>query len=548
MSSGSESSPMGPGLTPGLLQCPNCSPRKRRNDLAPSPISFQGGGYSFFGAVAKLQESECDQCAVIASGVLHFARMFRSSGDASPDNISVECDSLQKRWDWGARPDPPFPDEVGISFRFIDMPERGKIQLQVVASSNAFNHSRDLKAQTEESLTVIEGWVEKCLKSHGNRCSYKGAANLPSRLLEINKQEVRLVETENLKAHHWSLRRPPKALHYIALSHCWGCEATNTKTMASNIASMLKGIPVNTLPKSFQDAIVITLRLGYHLLWIDSLCIIQDDDDDWQRESARMADIYENAVLTIAATRSPDGHGGCFSTVYESPYIWRRMRRFQPTGSNDDTEQPVLVHHPDLWRPFEAKRDKFARWFVLRPGHDIRDLSHKGNYGENATDVVTVGYPLLSRAWFFQERLLSSRVVHFGYTELSWECCSTFWLRSFGAEFRREDDRQRHSQHERYPIEKTRRMFISLITDTSSSQYSRSNQHGITNPLFSPKDFYAFRYERFCLSVRKVLLKLWDSTPQIFAPPCKITALGDYPIRKRNCTSCWSGLTPSGSL
>jgi hypothetical protein len=71
-------------------------------------------------------------------------------------------------------------------------------------------------------------------------------------------------------------------------------------------------IPVAELPLTFQDAVNITRALSQHLLWIDSLCIIQDDQADWERESARMASVYQNAFLTIAATSSHDSKGGCF--------------------------------------------------------------------------------------------------------------------------------------------------------------------------------------------------------------------------------------------
>jgi len=173
------------------------------------------------------------------------------------------------------------------------------------------------------------------------------------------------------------------------------------------------------LPNTFQDVIALTQDLGYHLIWIDSLCIVQDDEADCERESAHMANIYKNAVLTVAATRSLDGNGGCFFNANEVPYIWRRMCK---PGCPDDSEQPVLVKHPELRRVHKEDRYGFAIWFALRPGHDIRDLSHKGDYGENAKDVIEMGYPLLSRAWFYQERLLSSRVIQFGHMELTWEC------------------------------------------------------------------------------------------------------------------------------
>src|SRR4051794_22873221 len=90
--------------------------------------------------------------------------------------------------------------------------------------------------------------------------------------------------------------------------------ATTTKATKS---TRLKSIPLVKLPKSFREAVFITRRLGYLYLWIDSLCIVQDDKEDWQQESAKMADIYENAALTIAASDSADSHKGCFRDTAE---------------------------------------------------------------------------------------------------------------------------------------------------------------------------------------------------------------------------------------
>lgn len=66
------------------------------------------------------------------------------------------------------------------------------------------------------------------------------------------------------------------------------------------------------MPKTFVDAITITRHLGIRYLWIDSLCICQDDSEDWARESSRMCEVYRNAHVVIAANRSIDSEGGCF--------------------------------------------------------------------------------------------------------------------------------------------------------------------------------------------------------------------------------------------
>ncbi|PMD19341.1 heterokaryon incompatibility, partial [Hyaloscypha hepaticicola] len=67
-----------------------------------------------------------------------------------------------------------------------------------------------------------------------------------------------------------------------------------------------------TLPKTFQDAVLITRDLGVRYLWIDSLCIIQDSDEDWEQEAARMSEVYANGYVMLAAHGSENCHGGCF--------------------------------------------------------------------------------------------------------------------------------------------------------------------------------------------------------------------------------------------
>jgi hypothetical protein len=135
----------GPGRSGDRKKCSKCAPRKQRDDLAPSPIRYTGG-YSFFGTVSELQDNGCRRCIVLASAVLHFACMFRAANAVKPDNISVECDSLANPSDLfeeaGSRLalglDRPqklhFPTELGVCFRFKDMPERGKIELHCVPS------------------------------------------------------------------------------------------------------------------------------------------------------------------------------------------------------------------------------------------------------------------------------------------------------------------------------------------------------------------------------------------------------------------------------
>jgi hypothetical protein len=98
-------------------------------------------------------------------------------------------------------------------------------------------------------------------------------------------------------------------VQFVALSYCWGTsqQAVTTK---SNISSQEQQLLVSDLPQTLQDAIVVTRALDYQYLWVDALCILQDDENDWAVQSSRMADIYSTATLVIAATSASNCNAG----------------------------------------------------------------------------------------------------------------------------------------------------------------------------------------------------------------------------------------------
>ncbi|KAL9637458.1 MAG: hypothetical protein Q9204_001879 [Flavoplaca sp. TL-2023a] len=176
-------------------------------------------------------------------------------------------------------------------------------------------------------------------------------------------------------------RRGFERYEYLTLSHKWG-GACILKLTKSNFESMLNGIVINDLPLTFQHAITITRNLGYHYLWIDSLCIIQDDPDDWAFESSTMSRVYSNSILTIAALWGDDNRSGCF--VERNPFATEDCR----IGT---------------WKHGNV---------IVQSGNRVR--------GEPLWSVKPA--PLLKRAWVLQERLLSPRTLFYGPWELYWEC------------------------------------------------------------------------------------------------------------------------------
>jgi hypothetical protein len=146
-------------------------------------------------------------------------------------------------------------------------------------------------------------------------------------------------------------------------------------------------LPYSLLPKSFQDAVTVTRHLGLKYLWIDALCIVQDDQEDWERESGNMAAVYQNAYLVLGADMSPNSHGG-FLDVGPGGY--------HGAGTPVAVVESTTIYArsggpPSLWSS----------------PHPVADE------------------PLSKRAWTLQEQLLAPKMVHFTSKEMVWECNSS---------------------------------------------------------------------------------------------------------------------------
>jgi hypothetical protein len=193
-----------------------------------------------------------------------------------------------------------------------------------------------------------------------------------------------------------------KRANYITLSHCWGnTEHQPVQTTTQTLLQHYKEISWEALGQTFRDAILITRELGLQFLWIDSLCIIQDSGSDWETESARMAEVYLNSLMTLAATASLNSSGGCL------------FPRSPINVGLGNTETDLSTGEKiQLGRVIPEVADTFVRKPV-RHGHDNICMKRGG---------IETGAPLLSRAWVYQETVMSPRTVHFHSEELIWEC------------------------------------------------------------------------------------------------------------------------------
>jgi hypothetical protein len=183
---------------------------------------------------------------------------------------------------------------------------------------------------------------------------------------------------------------------WLTLSHCWGDSRPATTTM-SNLNSQCAGIMISRLPKTYQDAIMITRKLGYRFLWIDSLCIIQNSLIVWQEESVKMNDIYSNAVLNISADAAAGSTQGIFSCSSR-----RKEGRSPPRRPHLLPARPSLIDIPVHSPKAGLESTIYAsRWY---------------------TDGFLNDNPLQKRGWVLQEAVLSHRRLRYTSSGLSWSC------------------------------------------------------------------------------------------------------------------------------
>ena len=193
-----------------------------------------------------------------------------------------------------------------------------------MAAADIKQRPPNLTPSSNETMSKARTWLQRCCSTHeacatrefdSDQLVTSDAQTLkPRRLIKIFQRSAGpaitvhprlcLVDTTYIS---W-----PK---YATLSYCWGGDQKVKLTM-SNLASWQSKISFHNLPQTIKDAIIVTAELGLEYLWIDALCIIQDDDADKGVELARMGDIYSKAHFTLLASRSPTVQDGFLKPRY----------------------------------------------------------------------------------------------------------------------------------------------------------------------------------------------------------------------------------------
>ncbi|KAF4957073.1 hypothetical protein FSARC_11404 [Fusarium sarcochroum] len=233
-------------------------------------------------------------------------------------------------------------------------------------------------AGSELHFTILSTWLANCWELHQHNYLWDTLLPPPTRLIDVRKDKGTVYLRNELKP----------GTKYVALSHRWG-KSQPVITTKANLEARSNGITFSELPRTFQDAVTVTRNLRIDYLWIDSLCIVQDDPEDWKREAEKMENVFSFACCTISATSA----NGC-----DEGFLHRSTENsVRVSGLGEDP--PVSAYLRELSPDFEGDVERS---------------------------------PLHQRAWVFQERALSQRNFHFTPSQTYFQCPSGVWCETVG--------------------------------------------------------------------------------------------------------------------
>ncbi|KAI1476512.1 HET-domain-containing protein [Daldinia eschscholtzii] len=235
-----------------------------------------------------------------------------------------------------------------------------------------------------ENLQMISKGFER---SNHIRTPLNGAT-YPTRLINVGAEGAnfcQLVETKSDPVFSQSTD-----IQYATLSYCWGPPAESSrqfKTETSSLGERMRGFGVDQASPILQDAIRVTRALGIRYLWVDAVCIIQDDKQDWYRESSQISLIFQNSTLTICTPASSSCQEGFLKRNWTTTRI----------GFQSSINEAV------------------SGSYTLRLVGEVNDYFHATSDGMSHALIYS---PWAMRGWILQEYELSQRALVFANTKL----------------------------------------------------------------------------------------------------------------------------------
>ena len=245
-----------------------------------------------------------------------------------------------------------------------------------IAENFVSTYRLPIRPNNPSSLFRIQKWVKTLENELQSR---NQLPSLPRRVIDVQKRG----RSEDVYLVDFGEGQDIPKDHYICLSYRWGNKPT-AQTTQSTFNSHVAGISLKSLSQTLRDTVELTRYLGIRYLWIDCLCIIQENPEDWELESAKMGGYYRNSWLTVAAGLSGDASSGLFGERQDPGYI-------------------------RLQSPYENRiATLYFTSNVIAPpprGERQQDALFKSS--------AKLESPLYTRAWTLQEEALSNHFLSF---------------------------------------------------------------------------------------------------------------------------------------
>lgn len=371
-----------------------------------------GASLKNFATLRELQNRR-DDCAFCD---LAFRAIERYSGSAAVD----DCTSCSLRWEVHGREEDSRSAFVVNSTRRIRLTWDEKtgntqeVYVIYVAPRDALRPNSDATSRWEretrflgrdfgdqkEKQALIKSWLDLCIHDHSDECRDTNDHRNEFRNL-IEETYFGVIDVADMQLKSLPIDNNGKPEPYVALSYVWGRKPQDDPPYVTTRANIMTHIlhggletAWEKLPRTIQDSILLVSRLGFRYLWIDSLCIVQDSNSSWQLNAQAMHLVYGHALFTICAA---DGHD-CSSG----------LRAAQPILRAVGTVPQVSSRNVDDPRPICADVGDRLRLMVTR--------SLEAMVSDSEWDT---------RAWTFQERILSRRCLIFAEGRVFFQCRTT---------------------------------------------------------------------------------------------------------------------------
>ncbi|KAK4168416.1 heterokaryon incompatibility protein 6, OR allele, partial [Cladorrhinum sp. PSN259] len=329
----------------------------------PGPTSIQ-----IYGFAKIMKEASCSFCTLLREALLSQCppEQIPSVAEGEPSSQTITLNVIDEG------PTPALRLEV--EFGTTDNEKFPRIIVQKMAGSESLPLQGLPVRQEEADMERLRGWLKACETDHAkmeSRSTHQRAH--PSEL-----SRLRVIDTE-LNCVAWV----DMPCRYTCLSYVWG---TGTQTLLTastrEVLEAPGGLnhPSLSLHQTIKDSVEVTRRIGLRYIWIDALCILQDDPVDKAVIISKMSSIYGDATLTIVASTNVDprdGLPGIGRTGRSRKQVLKRVQGISLAAAFDDSRRPLAEVEDSVWN---------------------------------------------SRAWTFQERHLSPRSVYFTSSQMYFIC------------------------------------------------------------------------------------------------------------------------------